>query len=158
LTGTLYPGGQPVFGPEAFLILETEAGRMKIRLFPDKAPLTCGHVAALARAGFYNGLTWHRVVPDFVIQGGCPRGDGSGNAGITLPLESTDVPFERGTLGMPRDSHPDTGGCQLFICHSRVPHLDVTYCAFGQVVEGLDVIDRIDVDSHIVSARVEGLR
>ena len=59
---------------------------------------------------------------------------------------------------MPRDSHPDTGGCQLFICHSRVPHLDVAYCAFGQVVEGLDVIDRIDVDSRILSARVEGLR
>jgi len=158
LTGTLYPGGQPVFGPEPMLVLVTDQGEMRIRLYPDKAPVTCGHVAALARNGFYNGLTWHRVVPDFVIQGGDPRGDGSGDAGVGLPMEPTDLPFERGTLGMPRDSHPDTGGCQLFICHSRVPHLDVAYCAFGQVVEGLDVIDRIDVDSRILSARVEGLR
>jgi peptidyl-prolyl cis-trans isomerase B (cyclophilin B) len=158
LIGNLYPGGKPTFGPRPLLVLQTDRGEMKILLFPAKAPITCGHVAALARAGFYNGLTWHRVVPDFVIQGGCPRGDGSGNAGVTLPLESTDMPFERGTLGMPRDSHPDTGGCQLFICHSRVPHLDVGYCAFGQVVEGLDVIDRIDVDCRILSARVEGLQ
>jgi len=157
LSGELYPGGKPVFGPEPYLILETNRGRMKIRLYPDQAPITCGHVAALARRGFYNGLTWHRVVPDFVIQGGCPRGDGSGTAGVTLPLESTNLPFERGTLGMPRDSNPDTGGCQLFICHCRVPHLDVIYCAFGQVVEGMDVIDRIDVDDRIVSARVEGI-
>jgi len=157
LSGELYPGGKPVFGPEPYLILETNRGRMKIRLYPDKAPITCGHVAALARNGFYNGLTWHRVVPDFVIQGGCPRGDGSGSAGVTLPLESTNLPFERGTLGMPRDSNPDTGGCQLFICHCRVPHLDVIYCAFGQVVEGVDVVDQIDVDDRIVSASVEGL-
>jgi cyclophilin family peptidyl-prolyl cis-trans isomerase/HEAT repeat protein len=157
-SGVLYPGGRPVFGPQPLLVLETDAGTMKIRLYPDQAPITCGHVAALARAGFYNGLTWHRVVPDFVIQGGCPRGDGDGNAGVSLPLESTRIPFVRGTLGLPRDTHPDTGGCQLFICHSRAPHLDVQYCAFGQVVAGIEVVDRIDVDSRIRRAWVEGLR
>jgi peptidyl-prolyl cis-trans isomerase B (cyclophilin B) len=98
------------------------------------------------------------VVPDFAIQGGCPRGDGSGGAGVTLPLEPTRIPFQRGTLGMPRDSHPDSGGCQLFICHSRAPHLDAAYTAFGQVVDGLDVIDRIDVESKILHVRVEGAR
>lgn len=158
LTGELLPGGAPIFEKDAFLVVETSKGTMKIRLFPDQAPVHCAHVAALAKSGFYDGLTWHRVVPDFVIQGGCPRGDGSGNAGVTLPLEPTRVPFERGTLGMPRSDHPDTGGCQLFICHSRAPHLDVRYTAFGKVVEGLDVIDKIDVDDKIVRVRVEGAR
>ena len=158
LTGVLLPGGAPIFEKEAFLVVETSKGTMKIRLFPDQAPVHCAHVAALARSGFYDGLIWHRVVPDFVIQGGCPRGDGSGNAGVTLPLEPTTIPFERGTLGMPRSDHPDTGGCQLFICHSRAPHLDVRYTAFGKVVEGLDVIDRIDVDDKILHVRVEGAR
>jgi peptidylprolyl isomerase len=143
---------------DVFLILETERGTMRIVLFPELAPVHCAHVAALARAGRYDGLTWHRVVPDFVIQGGCPRGDGSGSAGVSLPLEPTFVPFQRGTLGMPRSGNPDSGGCQLFICHSRAPHLDTAYTAFGRVVEGLDVIDRIDVDTKIVRARIEGAR
>jgi peptidyl-prolyl cis-trans isomerase B (cyclophilin B) len=158
LTGELLPGGAPIFDKDAFLVVETNKGTMKIRLFPDQAPVHCAHVASLAMRGFYDGLTWHRVVPDFVIQGGCPRGDGSGNAGVTLPLEPTRIPFERGTLGMPRSDHPDTGGCQLFICHSRAPHLDVRYTAFGKVVEGLDVIDKIDVDDKILHVRVEGAR
>jgi peptidyl-prolyl cis-trans isomerase B (cyclophilin B) len=158
LTGELLPGGAPIFDKDVFLVVETNKGTMKIRLFPDQAPVHCAHVAALARTHFYDGLTWHRVVPDFVIQGGCPRGDGSGNAGVTLPLEPTLIPFERGTLGMPRSDHPDTGGCQLFICHSRAPHLDVRYTAFGKVVEGFDVIDKIDVDDKIVRVTVEGAR
>lgn len=158
LTGELLPGGAPIFGKDVFLVVETDEGTMKIRLFPDEAPVHCAHVASVAMAGRYDGLSWHRVVPDFVIQGGCPRGDGSGNAGVTLPLEPTRIPFERGTLGMPRSNHPDTGGCQLFICHSRAPHLDVHYTAFGRVVEGLDVIDKIDVDSKIVRVTVEGER
>jgi peptidyl-prolyl cis-trans isomerase B (cyclophilin B) len=158
LSGDLVPGGAPIFDKDAFLVVVTDKGTMKIRLFPEQAPVHCAHVAALARNHFYDGLTWHRVVPDFVIQGGCPRGDGSGNAGVTLPLEPTMVPFERGTLGMPRSEHPDTGGCQLFICHSRAPHLDVRYTAFGKVVEGLDVIDKIDVDDKIVRVTVEGAR
>lgn len=158
LTGSLLPGGAPLFGADMFLVVETDRGTMRIRLYPDQAPVHCAHVAALARSGFYDGLTWHRVVPDFVIQGGCPRGDGSGGAGVTLPLEPTRIPFQRGTLGMPRSSHPDSGGCQLFICHSRAPHLDVAYTAFGQVVEGLEVIDRIDVESKILHVRVEGAR
>jgi cyclophilin family peptidyl-prolyl cis-trans isomerase len=158
LTGELLPGGAPIFDEEAYLVVETFQGTMRIRLFPDQAPVHCAHVVALARRRFYDGLTWHRVVPDFVIQGGCPRGDGSGNAGVTLPHEPTRIPFERGTLGMPRSDHPDTGGCQLFICHSRAPHLDVRYTAFGKVVDGLDVIDKIDVDTKILRVTVEGAR
>lgn len=155
LSGDLLPGGAPLFGRMPVLVLDTDAGTIRIRLYPDLAPIHCAHVAALARKGFYDGLTWHRVVPDFVIQGGCPRGDGSGGAGVSLPLEPTMIPFERGTLGMPRAAEPDTGGCQLFICHSRAPHLDVNYTAFGRVVVGIDVVDRIDVDMRIIRARVE---
>jgi peptidyl-prolyl cis-trans isomerase B (cyclophilin B) len=158
LTGELLPGGAPIFDKEVYLVVETFRGIMKIRLFPEQAPVHCAHVVALARSGFYDGLRWHRVVPDFVIQGGCPRGDGAGNAGVTLPLESTMIPFERGTLGMPRGEHPDTGGCQLFICHSRAPNLDVRYTAFGKVVDGLEVIDKIDVDNRIVHVTVIGAR
>jgi cyclophilin family peptidyl-prolyl cis-trans isomerase len=158
LTGELLPGGAPIFDEEVYLVVETFQGTMRIRLFPDQAPVHCAHIVALARRRFYDGLTWHRVVPDFVIQGGCPRGDGSGNAGVTLPHEPTRIPFERGTLGMPRSDHPDTGGCQLFICHSRAPHLDVRYTAFGKVVDGLDVIDKIDVDTKILRVTVEGAR
>jgi cyclophilin family peptidyl-prolyl cis-trans isomerase len=158
LSGGLFPGGAPIFEGEAFLVIETDQGTMKIRLFPDQAPVHCAHVAALARRGFYDGLTWHRVVPDFVIQGGCPRGDGAGAAGVSLPLEPTGIAFERGTLGMPRSSNPDSGGCQLFICSSRASNLDVDYTAFGRVVEGLEVIDRIDVDAKIRRVRVLGVR
>jgi cyclophilin family peptidyl-prolyl cis-trans isomerase len=158
LSGDLLPGGAPLFGEQVFLVVETDKGSMRIQLFPKEAPVHCAHVAALARKGFYDGLTWHRVVPDFVIQGACPRGDGAGNAGVTLPLEPTRIPFERGTLGMPRGEHEDTGGCQLFVCHSRAPHLDVRYTAFGKVVDGFDVLDRIDVDDRIVHVRVEGAR
>lgn len=158
LTGTLLPGGAPPLGEEPVLVIETDKGTMRVRLFPEEAPVHCAHVAALARAGFYDGLTWHRVVPDFVIQGGCPRGDGAGNAGVTLPLEPTRIPFERGTLGMPRSNHPDTGGCQLFLCHSRAPHLDAQYTAFGRVIDGFDVLDRVDVESKILRARLEAAR
>lgn len=144
--------------PRMSLDVETTRGRMVIQLFPHLAPLHCAHVAQLANTGFYDGLSWHRVVSDFVIQGGCPRGDGSGSAGVSVPLEPTPVPYERGVLGMPRSSHPDTGGCQLFVTHSRQPHLDVWYTAFGRVVEGLHVIDRIDVDDKILRIRATGLR
>jgi len=153
--GAVLPLGAKLLGGPTTLVLETSVGTMRIELDHEHAPLHAAHLADLARKGFYDGLTWHRVVPDFVIQGGCPRGDGAGNAGVTLPLEPTRTPFERGTLGMPRSSHPDTGGCQLFICHSRAPHLDVQYAAIGRVVTGLEVIDKIDVESKIVKAWVE---
>ena len=136
------------------LLMETSRGTLRIDLDAGAAPYHVAHVVAFAQRGGYDGLSWHRVVPDFVIQGGCPRGDGSGSAGVSLPLEPTRTPFERGVLGMPRSSHPDSGGCQLFLMHSRAPHLDVHYTAFGRVVEGLDVIDRIDVDDRILRVRV----
>lgn len=154
----LLPGEMPVFGRDPRLIVETDQGTMTILLYPEQAPVHCAHVVALARRGFYDGLTWHRVVSDFVIQGGCPRGDGSGSAGTTLPLEPTTIPFERGTLGMPRSANPDSGGCQLFICHSRALHLDAAHTAFGRVIEGLSVVDKIDVGMKILRVTVSGVK
>ncbi len=139
------------------MVLHTSRGAIRLRLDPEQAPLHVAHVLTHALAGGYDGLTWHRVVPDFVIQGGCPRGDGSGSAGVSLPLEPTRIVYERGVLGMPRSGHPDSGGCQLFIMHSRAPHLDLHYTAFGRVVEGLDVVDLLDVDDRIERVTVEPL-
>jgi cyclophilin family peptidyl-prolyl cis-trans isomerase/HEAT repeat protein len=136
------------------LILETTKGTIVIRLFPDDAPAHCVNVAALAGDGFYDGLTWHRVVADFVIQGGCPRGDGWGTPGYTLPDEIGERSYVRGTVGMPKGTD-DTGGCQIFITHLPTPHLDGRYTIFGQVVEGLAVVDAIRVGDRILKARVE---
>jgi cyclophilin family peptidyl-prolyl cis-trans isomerase len=136
------------------LVLETSKGTITIRLFPDDAPAHCVNLAALAGEGLYDGLTWHRVVADFVIQGGCPRGDGSGNGGVVLPDEIGQRPYVRGTVGMPK-GNDDTGGCQIFITHLPTPHLDGRYTVFGQVVEGFAVVDAIRIGDRIVKARVE---
>ena len=103
-------------------------------------------------AGFYDGLIWHRVVSNFVIQGGDPRGDGWGSDGENVRDEINAVRYGRGTLGMPK-AGKDTGGCQLFITHVPTPHLDGNYTVFGRVVSGLDVIDAIEVGDAILSIR-----
>jgi cyclophilin family peptidyl-prolyl cis-trans isomerase len=138
----------------ARLVLETTRGTIVIRLYPDEAPAHCVNVAALAGDGFYDGLTWHRVVADFVIQGGCPRGDGAGNGGVVLPDEIGQRPYVRGTVGMPKGID-DTGGCQIFITHLPTPHLDGRYTVFGQVVEGFAAVDAIRIGDRILKARVE---
>ncbi len=137
----------------ARLLLDTSRGTIEMVLLPEEAPVHCVTVARLARRGFYDGLKWHRVVADFVIQGGCPRGDGWGGPGYALPDEIGTTPYVRGTVGMPK-SVDDTGGCQIFITHLPTPHLDGRYSVFGQVVGGLEVVDRIRIGDKIVRARV----
>ena len=105
-------------------------------------PLTSESFIALARRGFFDGLTFHRVVPGFVIQGGCPRGDGNGGPGYTLRCELDRHPYGRGTVGMALSGR-DTGGSQFFITHQPAPHLDGAYTAFGRVVSGMEVVDQI---------------
>ncbi len=122
-------------------------------LLPSEAPVHCVNFAALVTRGFYDGLTWHRVVGNFVIQGGCPRGDGWGRPGYLLPDEIGTRPYVRGTVGMPK-SGDDTGGCQIFITHLPTPHLDGRYSVYAQVVAGLDVVDRIRVGDTIKRATV----
>ena len=129
--------------------METDRGRIVIELFADETPVTAANFLSLARDGFYDGLTLHRVVPGFVIQGGCPRGDGWGGPGYSIPCEVTARPYERGSVGMAL-AGKDTGGSQFFITHSPQPHLDGRYTLFGRVKEGMDVVDRIQPGDRIV--------
>ena len=135
----------------ARVTLETNRGKIEMVLLPDEAPAHCVNFARLVQKKFYDGLTWHRVVADFVIQGACPRGDGWGGPGYLLPDEIGTRPYVRGTVGMPRSGN-DTGGCQIFITHLPTPHLDGRYSVYAQVVSGLDVVDRIRVGDKIVRA------
>jgi cyclophilin family peptidyl-prolyl cis-trans isomerase len=130
----------PLYTPRA--ILHTRHGTIEIHLNVIEAPLTSASFMDLARRGFYDGLTFHRVVPGYVIQGGDPRGDSSGGPGYTIRCEIGERPYGRGTVGMAL-SGKDTGGSQFFITHTPTPHLDGGYTVFGWVAEGMDVVDKI---------------
>jgi HEAT repeat protein/cyclophilin family peptidyl-prolyl cis-trans isomerase len=123
--------------------LETDRGLIQIELAVLDAPLTTENFITLARKGYFNGLSVHRVVPDFVIQDGDPRGDGEGGPGYTIRDELNERPYLRGTVGMALDPWPDTGGSQYFITHSPQPHLDAKYTVFGRVIAGMEVVDQI---------------
>ncbi|TFB23926.1 peptidylprolyl isomerase [Filobacillus milosensis] len=115
-----------------------------IDLFEEDAPNTVKNFTDLAEKGFYDGLTFHRVIPNFVIQGGCPKGDGTGGPGYTIKCETEGNPHkhQRGTLSMAH-AGKDTGGSQFFICHAPQPHLDGVHTVFGQVKDGVEVVDRV---------------
>ena len=130
----------PQFSPHAFIQLDR--GTIEIELAITDAPLTVTNFVDLARKGFFNGIAIHRVVPDFVVQDGDPRGDGEGGPGYAIRDELNELPYLRGTVGMALD-WKDTGGSQFFITHSPQPHLDARYTVFGHVVNGIEVIDRI---------------
>jgi cyclophilin family peptidyl-prolyl cis-trans isomerase/HEAT repeat protein len=131
----------PKFSPHAYI--ETDRGTIEIELAILDAPLTVGNFIALARKGFFNGIAVHRLVPDFVMQHGDPRGDGEGGPGYTIRDEINQRPYLRGTVGMALD-WKDTGGSQYFITHSPQPHLDNRYTVFGYVVDGMEVVDQIE--------------
>ena len=142
-------------GPSPRLVLETERGTVTLELFPDEAPLTVQTVARLAREGRYDGVPFHRVLPNFMAQGGdVVRGDGLGQPGFRIPSELTHHRYVRGTAGMAR-TEKDTENAQFFITQSIQPHLDGSYTAFGRVVEGLDVVDAILENDRVVRARIE---
>ncbi len=122
--------------------IQTERGNIEIVLHTFDAPLTVLNFARLAEKGFFDGLTFHRVVPNFVIQGGDPRGDSWGSPGYAIRSEFNKQPFRRGSVGM-ASAGKDTEGCQFFITHSEQPHLDGRYTVFGQVISGLEVVDKI---------------
>lgn len=126
--------------------IKTAKGDMHIEFFDKDAPKTVENFVNLAKDGFYNGLTFHRVIPDFVIQAGCPKGDGTGGPGHTIKceLDGANQFHDKGVLSMAH-SGKDTGGSQFFICHNRMntQHLDRNHTVFGKVVKGLDVIDKI---------------
>ena len=123
--------------------------KMEIELYPEIAPITCENFEKLVNAGFYNGLIFHRVIKGFMIQGGCPKGNGMGGPGWTIRGEfaanghKNDLKHTKGVLSMARTMDPNSAGSQFFIMHEAAPHLDGQYAAFGKVVSGLDVVDEI---------------
>jgi peptidyl-prolyl cis-trans isomerase B (cyclophilin B) len=126
--------------------IKTEKGTMKVEFYDEDAPNTVANFVKLSKDGYYDGLTFHRVIPNFVVQGGCPNGDGRGGPGYTIDceLDGGNQYHDRGVLSMAHAGR-NTGGSQFFICHSRdnTAHLDGNHTCFGKVVEGLDVIDDI---------------
>ena len=126
--------------------IKTGKGIMKVEFFEKDAPKTVDNFTKLAKDGFYDGLTFHRVIPNFVIQGGCPDGTGAGGPGYSIKceLDGENQHHDKGVLSMAHAGR-DTGGSQFFVCHSRenTAHLDRNHTCFGKVVDGLDVIDKI---------------
>lgn len=130
--------------------IEMENGKnIKIELYPEIAPITCENFEKLVKSGFYDGLTFHRVISGFMIQGGCPLGNGTGGPGWNIKGEfssngvKNDLKHTRGVISMARSMMPDSAGSQFFIMHQDAPHLDGQYAGFGKVVEGMDVVDEI---------------
>ena len=130
--------------------IEMEDGKViKAELYPDIAPISVANFISLAGKGFYNGLIFHRVIKDFMIQGGCPKGNGTGGPGYCIKGEfsangvANPLKHERGVLSMARTNVLDSAGSQFFIVHADSPHLDGQYAAFGKVIEGMDVVDEI---------------
>ena len=126
-----------------------DMGDIKAELYPEIAPITVENFVKLAGSGFYNGLTFHRIIPGFMIQGGDPEGTGMGGPGYSIKGEfaANGVPnsliHTRGVLSMARSMMPDSAGSQFFIMHEDAPHLDGQYAAFGKVIEGIEVVDKV---------------
>lgn len=127
--------------PSDTLIMALETGQVTIAMRPDLAPMHVARIRELANDGFYDGLTFHRVIQGFVAQGGCPKGNGVGGSGKKLKAEFTDAKHVRGSVSMARAGHPDSGDCQFYICLDAVPYLDGQYTLWGEVIEGMEWVD-----------------
>jgi cyclophilin family peptidyl-prolyl cis-trans isomerase len=141
-TATDYARALARLGRSVRAVVNTDKGAFTIELLPEEAPLNVDNFVQLAQSGYFNNITFHRVVPNFVVQGGDPRGDGNGGPGYQIRCEINEVPYDRGAVGMAL-SGKDTGGSQWFVTHSPQPHLDGGYTVFGRVISGMDVVDRI---------------
>ncbi len=152
---------------EYIVELQTTEGPIRLQLNPDVAPEHCRNMIGLARIGFYDVVPFHRVISQFVIQAGCPRGDGTGGPGYTIDAEFSDLPHDVGVLSMARTQDPNSAGSQFFICLARVPHLDGKYTVFGKTADEeslqtvlrigekpTDAMDRPREDVRIEKARV----
>jgi peptidyl-prolyl cis-trans isomerase B (cyclophilin B) len=124
-------------------VIETSRGTIAFRFQAKDAPKTCENFVKLAKQGFYDNLTWHRVVADFVIQAGCPKGDGTGGPGYSIDAELNELKHVKGTVAMARKQALNTAGSQFYIARKALPHLDKQYTVFGQVTSGFDVVDKI---------------
>ncbi len=146
---------------QAVITMES-GGVIKLELYPDVAPITVENFVKLANEGFYDGLTFHRIISGFMIQGGDPKGNGTGGPGYSIKGEfsqngvKNDLKHTRGVISMARSQNPDSAGSQFFIMHEDAPHLDGSYAAFGKVVEGMDVVDKIaSVETDYYDAPLE---
>ena len=143
---------------DKYAVIKTEKGDMKLELLGDEAPQAVTNFASLARSGFYKGLNFHRVIPNFVIQGGCPRGTGTGGPGWRIKCECDRQKHKhvRGALSMAHAGR-DTGGSQFFVCHSAQPHLDGVHTVFGQIVDqpSLAVLDAIRQGDKIIDIEIK---
>lgn len=138
-------------------VIDTDKGVMELELYGDEAPQAVANFAYLANEGFYDGLNFHRVIPNFVIQGGCPKGTGTGGPGWRIKCECDNQTHkhQRGSLSMAHAGR-DTGGSQFFVCHSAQPHLDGVHTVFGKVINeyGLKVLDSIRVGDKIKTIKI----
>jgi cyclophilin family peptidyl-prolyl cis-trans isomerase len=127
---------------------------IRMEFYPADAPKTVENFVTLAKKGFYNNLTFHRVVPDFVVQGGCPKGNGTGGPGYTIPAEFNKQKHLRGTVAMARSQDPNSAGSQFYICYGPTPHLDGNYTVFGKVTSGMEHVDRIKQGDRMKSVSI----
>jgi peptidyl-prolyl cis-trans isomerase B (cyclophilin B) len=141
-------------GPKTYATIETEKGNLVLELFASDVPRTVNNFVTLAREGFYDGLTFHRVVPGFVVQGGCPIGDGTGGPGYQFDDEITEHTHVAGALSM-ANSGPNTNGSQFFITYTPQHHLDGDHSVFGQLIEGMDVLERIEQGDVMTRVTIE---
>ncbi|WP_419784978.1 peptidylprolyl isomerase [Pseudodesulfovibrio sp.] len=125
------------------LLMDLKDGQVAIKLMPEVAPKHVARIKELVRMGFYDGLTFHRVIPGFMAQGGDPEGTGRGGSGKNIPAEFSKVPFKRGTCGMARAQDPDSADSQFFICFDAAPFLDGKYTVWGRVISGMQFVDNI---------------
>lgn len=140
---------------KATVIISTDKGPIRFKFYPTDAPNTVKRMIQLINSGFYNGLTFHRVEPGFVIQGGDPLGNGTGGSGQKLKAEFNNRKHLEGTVAMARASDPDSADSQFYITLSQTPHLDHSYTVFGQVIEGMDVVRKIQVGDKMTSVIIE---
>ena len=138
-------------------VIETEKGIIKFELFEKEAPITSRNFIGLAKKGFYDGLMWHRVVEGFVIQGGDPKGDGTGGSGVNIHLEvCPELKHDSaGVVAMARSIMPDSASSQFYITLGAFPHLDMQYAVFGKVCEGLDVVKNIEQGDYMLKVYIE---
>ena len=141
--------------PKAATLELAKGGNIVFKFFPKAAPNTVANFAKLANKGFYDGLTFHRVVPGFVIQGGDPSGNGSGGPGYTIKAEFNSHKHLRGTVAMARTNDPDSAGSQFYICLAPAPFLDGKYTVFGQVIKGDDLLDGIRVGDKMKKVSIQ---
>ena len=146
---------KPVLDPENTLYLDLPDGRVVIQMLPDLAPKHVARIKELARKGFYDGLVFHRVIPGFMAQTGDPKGDGTGGSGQKLKAEFNKTPHSRGTVSMARAASPDSADSQFFICFDRASYLDGQYTVWGQVVSGMEFVDKVKAGSSMNNGTVK---